>query len=114
MDDSLVSGNFSVRGYLPLIQKDSVTQMYGLAVDVKEELLFARNFSLENSADVLDWLYFSPCLTSFSSSLYTVFHAISSQINKFLSINHLLCLSGDFIVHHKDWLTYSGRTDRPG
>ena len=23
-------------------------------------------------------------------------------------------VSGDFIVHHKDWLTYSGGTDRPG
>ena len=23
-------------------------------------------------------------------------------------------LSGDFNVHHKDWLTYSGGTDRPG
>ena len=21
---------------------------------------------------------------------------------------------GDFYVHHKDWLAYSGRTDRPG
>ena len=21
---------------------------------------------------------------------------------------------GDFSVHHKDWLTYSGGTDRPG
>ena len=21
---------------------------------------------------------------------------------------------GDFNVHHEDWLTYSGRTDRPG
>ena len=23
-------------------------------------------------------------------------------------------LFGDFNVHHKDWLTYSGGTDRPG
>ena len=30
LDDSTDSGNFSVRGYLPLIQKDSSTHMYGL------------------------------------------------------------------------------------
>ena len=30
--DSIDSGNFSVRGYLPLIQKDSNTHMHGLAV----------------------------------------------------------------------------------
>ena len=43
--------NFSVRGYLPLIRKDSVTHMHGLAVYVKEGLPFARDLSLENSAD---------------------------------------------------------------
>ena len=32
LDDSIDSGNFSVRGYLPLIQKDSRTRMHGLAV----------------------------------------------------------------------------------
>ena len=40
-----------MRGYLLLIQKDSITQMHGLAVYVKEGLPFARNVSLENSAD---------------------------------------------------------------
>ena len=40
-----------MRGYLPLIQKDSVTHMHGLAVYVKEELPFAWNLSLENYAD---------------------------------------------------------------
>ena len=32
MDDSIDSSNFSVRSYFPLIQKDSVTRMHGLAV----------------------------------------------------------------------------------
>ena len=32
LDDSIDSGNFSVRGYFPLIRKDSITHMYGLAV----------------------------------------------------------------------------------
>ena len=49
--DSIGSGNFSVRGYLPLIRKDSSTHMHGLAVYVKEGLPFAQDLSLENSAD---------------------------------------------------------------
>ena len=40
-----------MRGYIPLIRKDSVTHMHGLAVSVKEGLPFARDLSLENSAD---------------------------------------------------------------
>ena len=51
LDDSIDSGNFSVRGYLPLIRKDSSTHMHGLAIYVKEGLPFARDSSLENSAD---------------------------------------------------------------
>ena len=51
LDDSIDSGNFSVRGYLPLIRKDSSTHMHGLAVYVKEGLPFAQDLSLENSAD---------------------------------------------------------------
>ena len=35
LDDSIDFGNFSVRGYLPLIQMDSSTHMHGLAVYVK-------------------------------------------------------------------------------
>ena len=58
-----------MRGYLSLIQKDSSAHMHGLAVYVKEGLPFAWDLSLENSADsyVFDWLYFTQCLTSFSS-----------------------------------------------
>ena len=51
LDDSIDSGNFSVRAYLPLIRKDSGTHMHGLSVFVKEGLPFARDLSLENSAD---------------------------------------------------------------
>ena len=39
-----------MRGYLPLIQKDSGTHIHGLAVYVKEGLPFARDVSLENPA----------------------------------------------------------------
>ena len=51
LDDPNDSGNFSVGGYLPLIRKDSSTYMHGLAVYVREGLSFARDLSLENSAD---------------------------------------------------------------
>ena len=51
LDESIDSGNFSVRGYLPLIRKDSTTHIHGLAVYVKERPPFARDLSLENSAD---------------------------------------------------------------
>ena len=40
LDDSIDSGNFSVMGYLPLIQKNSITYMNGLAVYLKEGLIF--------------------------------------------------------------------------
>ena len=40
-----------MRGYLPLIRKDSSAHMHGLAVYEKEGLPFARDLSLENYAD---------------------------------------------------------------
>ena len=43
LDDSIDSSNFCVRGYLPLIRKDSITHMRGLAVYVKQGLPFARD-----------------------------------------------------------------------
>ena len=67
LDYSIDSDNFSVRGYLPLIRKDSSTHMHGPSVYVKEGLPFARNLSLENSPD--SYLCFRLTLlpTSFSS-----------------------------------------------
>ena len=108
MDDSIDSSNFCVRGYLPLIQKDSHNQMHDLAVYVKEGIPFARDLSLENSAD--SYLCFRP-----SSSLCTIFYSISSNIDEVLSVNPSanVFVFGEFKVHHNDWLTYSGGTDRP-
>ena len=125
VDDSIDSGNFSVRGYLPLIRKDSSTHMHGLAVYVKEGLPFARDLSLENSADsylcfrialLHSVSYFFFLCRSPSSSLCTVFDSISCIIDEVLSINPSanVFVFGDFNVHHKDWLTYSGGTDRQG
>ena len=75
LDDSIEFGNFSVRGYLPLIWKDSCYRYAWSAVYVKKGLPFARDLSLENSADsnLRFWLAFSP-------------------------INHLLCLYVLFLI----------------
>ena len=43
LDDSIDSGNFSVRVYLPLIRPDSITHMHGLAVYMREWLPFGRD-----------------------------------------------------------------------
>ena len=125
LDDSIDSGNSSVRGYLPLIRKDSITHIHGLAVYVKEVLPSPRDVSLENSADsylcfrlaLLHSVSYFFCLyRSPSSLLCTVFYSISSNIDEVLSTNPSanVFVFGDFNVHHKDWLTYSGGTDRPG
>ena len=50
LDNLIDSGNFYLRGYLPLIWNDSTTHIRGLAVYVKEGLPFAWDLSLENSA----------------------------------------------------------------
>ena len=99
--------------------------MHGLAVYVKEGLPFARDLPLENSAysylrfqlallhslSYFFFLYWSPPL-----SLCMAFDSISSHIDDVLSINPSanVFVFGDFNVHHKDWLTYSDGTDRPG
>ena len=56
LGDSIDSGNFSVKGYLPLIQKDSGTRMHGLTVYMQEGLPFAWDLSPENSPD--SYLFF--------------------------------------------------------
>ena len=48
LDISIDSGNFSMRGYLPLFQSNFVSHMHGLAVYVNEGLPFAWGISLEN------------------------------------------------------------------
>ena len=51
LDNSIDFGNFSVRGYLSLIRKDSSTHMHGLAFYVKEGLPFVQDLPLGNSAN---------------------------------------------------------------
>ena len=52
LDNSIDTGNFSLRGYLPLIWKDSVTHMHCLAVYVKEGIRFAQDLTLETSVNL--------------------------------------------------------------
>ena len=76
----------------------------------------------------MTWTFLLILLTGFTSflfmfpiyekalSLCMVFDAIASNIDidEVLSINPCpVFVSGGFNVHHKDWLTYSGGTDRP-
>ena len=63
LDGTIVSGNFSVSVYLPLIQKDSTTHMHGHSV----------SYFFSSVGHLL--------------SLCTVFDAISSNINEVLSTN---------------------------
>ena len=99
--------------------------MHDFAVYVKELLPFAWDLSVENSADsylcfqlalLYSVSYFFFLCRSPSSTLCTVFDSISSNIDEVLLINPSanVFVFGDFNVHHKDWLTYSGGTDRPG
>ena len=81
LDDSINSGNSSVRGYLPLIRKDSSAHMHRLTVYINEEIPCAWDLCLENSEDsYFDWPYFTECLTSFSSN------------------DHLLLLCAQFLI----------------
>ena len=99
--------------------------MHCLAVYVKEGLPFTQDLSLEDSADSHVYFqlailhsvpYFFFLYQSPSLSLCMVFDSISSNIDEALSVNPSanVFVFGDFNVHHKDWLTYSGGTDRSG
>ena len=90
LDDSIDSGNFLVRGYLPLNRKDFITYMHGLAVYVKEGLPLALDLSLQNSVDSylcfrlallhsVSYFFFLYRLPSLSSC--TVSDAIASNID---------------------------------
>ena len=86
LDDSIDSGNFSVKVYLFLIRKDSTIHMHGLALHVKN--FFAQDLYLENSAHFYlrfqlallhSVSYFFLLYQSPSSFLYTVFNSFSSS-----------------------------------
>ena len=124
LGDSIDSGNFSVRVYLPLTRKDSSTHMHGLTDYVKEGLPFGWDLSLKNSADsylcfglvlLHSESYFFFLYWSNSLSFCRFFYSISTNIDQVLLINPSakVFVFGDFNIHHKDWLTYCGTTDTP-
>ena len=83
LDDSIDSGNFSVRGYLPLIRKESSTHIHGLAVTLKKDFLLHEIYlwkTLQILTYVFGWVYFTQGLTSFSS------------------VNHLLRFCARFLI----------------
>ena len=125
LDGLIDFSNFSGRGYLPLIEKDSTTHMHGLAVYVKEWLPFAWDLSLETSADTClcfqlallhSRSYFFFLYRSVSSSLCIVFYSSSSNLDEVLSISPYTTAFAfrEFNIHHKEQLTYSGGTDGSG
>ena len=63
LDDAIHSGNFSVRGYITLIRKDSVTHVHGLAVYVKTGLTYTGLLSRKHCGF---FFMFSTGFTSFS------------------------------------------------
>ena len=85
-------------------------------------LMMSTKFSTVGLLKIRALWHFTQWLTSFSSidhilrSLCMFFDFISSNIDEVLSINPSanFFVFGDFNVHHKDWLTYSSETDRPG
>ena len=87
LDDSIDSGNFSVRGYLPLIRKGSGTHMHGVAVYVKEGLPFAWDLSPENSAD--SYLCFRLALLHSVSYFFFLYQSPFQLCAQFLILFHL-------------------------
>ena len=92
---------------------------------MKERPAFTQNLSVENSANYYLCFrlvllhsvpYFVFLYQSLSLSLCTVFDDILSNIDKVLLINKSadMAVFGDFKVHCKEWLTYSGGTDIHG
>ena len=75
-----------------------------------DELYVCSWFALLHSVTYF-FLYQSPFSTS-----CIVSDTVSTSIDNALSVHPYtkIFACGDFSVHHKDWLTYSGVTDRPG
>ena len=87
LDDSIDSDNFPARGYLHLVRKYSNTHVHDLTIYVKEGLPFARDFSLENSAD--SYLCFRLALLQSVSYFFFLYRSPSSSLCSFLILFHL-------------------------
>ena len=90
LDGSINSGNFTVRGYLPLTQKNSTTHRHGLTVYMKERLLFARDLPPENSPVSYFFSSINHFLRLYAWFLIR-FHLIQMRFSE--SSHLLMCLS---------------------
>ena len=108
LDDSIESGNFSVRGYLSLIRKDFSTHGWSRSL-CEGRTSFCTGLISRKLCKFLRM--FSTCFTSLSVLLL-----FSSNIDEVLSINPSadVFVCEDLNIYHKDWLTYSDGTDRSG
>ena len=82
LDESIDSGNFTVRVYVPLIRKDSATHMHGLAVYVKEGLPSARGLISRKLCRFL--LMFSTVFTDRPGELcynFSISHDLTQMAN---------------------------------
>ena len=78
LDDSIDSDNVSVRGFLPLIRKDSSTHIHGVAFYVEEGLPLAWDLSLEHSTD--SYLRFGLALLYSVSDFFFHYQSPSSAL----------------------------------
>ena len=85
--------------------------IWDLSLENSVDSYLCFQLALLHSVSYFFFLNGSPTL-----SLCTVFDFISSNIDEVLSINPSanVLVFEDLNVHHKDWLTYSGGTDRSG
>ena len=112
LNGSIDSGNFSMRGYLSLIRKDSNTHGQSGSLFEGRTCFSSRLISRQ----LCRLLLMFQTDQSPSSSLCLVFDSILCNIDEVLSINPStnVFVYGNFNIHHKDWLTYSSGTNRSG
>ena len=112
LDDSIDSGNFSLRGYLLLIWKEFVTHMhcYSFHHTYLQETLWFLPVFLTGFTLFSVLILFPLLINEFSC---TVFNSISSNVDEVLLINpSAVFFSGDFNVYHKGWLTHFSGTHK--
>ena len=78
LDDSIDSGNFSVRHYLPLIQKDSSTHIHGLAIYEKEGLLLLGTYPYSADSYLSFWMALLHSVSNFFPVLMTILVFVNS------------------------------------
>ena len=103
-DVSIDSGNFSVRGHLPLIRQGPSAHMHGPVVYVKEGLPFERDLSLENFADsyLCFWLAQLHSVSYFCSSIDHILHLYT----RFLILFYLTYMRFYFIKQYVIFLVF--------